>query len=251
MSQQHQPESIQSTAKTGEPDRYLAALLAKPPERDSLIALAAFGSEIARIPARVNDPLLRAIRLQWWRDTLLTAADAGIQSGHPVADAVASTIRLHHLPLHLFEELIDAWDGDPGATVSISEVPTGNPELITSSVLFQLSAIICGAQPSTTLSTLTDDAGLAYAISTLLLRGVQHGNCTDLETTCLTHLNAARQLVQELPRIQRLAFLPLALVQPYLRLAQSNTKTRDKYHADISPLSRIWRIWWSYCRSQP
>ena len=251
MPQHSQSASVRSTAKDGEPDRYLAALLAKPPQRDSLIALAAFGSEIARIQARVHDPLLQVIRLQWWRDTLLAAHEAGRQSGHPVADAVASIIRLHDLPLNIFENIIDAWDGDPGPAASAGGVMSSNPELATSRALFQLGAIVCDTQPSPTLHALTDDAGAAYGIARMLLKAAHDGDIRELNTTCLAHLKAARQAVQALPRNQRLVFLPLALVQPYLHLAQASTGSQASFQAEISPLSRIWRIWLSYCTARP
>ena len=49
--------------------------------RDGLMALAAFHGEIARIPLTVRESAIGDIRLQWWRDALLTPASSA--TGNP------------------------------------------------------------------------------------------------------------------------------------------------------------------------
>ena len=62
---------VADIARAGEPDRYLAALLAPAPQREALLAMAAFATELARIPRRaVREPFMGEVRLQWWRDAL-------------------------------------------------------------------------------------------------------------------------------------------------------------------------------------
>ena len=69
-------DAVAASARSGEPDRYLAALLAPPDARPHLLALAAFSSELARVPSLVTrEPAMGEIRLQWWRDAL-AASDA-------------------------------------------------------------------------------------------------------------------------------------------------------------------------------
>ena len=251
MSQNGQSTVVRTIAKAGEPDRYLAALLAQPLQRDSLIALAAFGSEIAHIPVAAHDPMLQAIRYQWWRDALQAAQDQNTLSGNPVADAVARALRHHRLPIKSFEDIIDAWDCDQGESDPNIEGRFANAEIVTSTTLFHLAAAICGAKPTTTLRILADDAGKAYAIARSLMNQGQTASHTSSYTTCQAHLNTARHAIGTLPRNQRLAVLPLALVEPYLHLAGSNSRTRGPIIGDISPLSRIWRIWWAYSTSRP
>ena len=84
------PREIRDSAVRTEPDRYLAATLAARPVRPALAAIAAFASELARIPATVSEPTLGDIRLQWWRDTLAAgrASQRRVLSGHPIADAL-------------------------------------------------------------------------------------------------------------------------------------------------------------------
>ncbi len=42
--------NIVTTVKTGDPDRYMATMAAKPPDREKLLVLYAFNLEIARAP---------------------------------------------------------------------------------------------------------------------------------------------------------------------------------------------------------
>jgi phytoene synthase len=44
-------------------------LFAPAPRRVLLFALYAFNAEVARIAETVREPMLGAIRLEWWRET--------------------------------------------------------------------------------------------------------------------------------------------------------------------------------------
>lgn len=85
----HDPagSAILDAARRHEMDFYMAATLAPRAARADLIVLAAYFGDVARIPLDVSDATLGEIRLQWWRDTLASAAP----SGHPVADAMTLT----------------------------------------------------------------------------------------------------------------------------------------------------------------
>ena len=61
-------DAVIAAARAGEPDRYLAALLAPPALRPALLALAAFSAEIRRIPLLVHEPAMAAIRAGIYRD---------------------------------------------------------------------------------------------------------------------------------------------------------------------------------------
>src|SRR5262245_12767248 len=105
-------DAIAASARGGEPDRYLAALLAPPFARPHLLALAAFLSELARVPARViREPAMGQIRLQWWRDAI-EGTGRGARTGNPVADALCATIEACQLPAHVLVEAIDARELD-------------------------------------------------------------------------------------------------------------------------------------------
>ena len=68
---------------------------------------------------------------------------------------------------------------------------------------------------------------------------------TDLRAAALQHLNAARDILHGMDRHCSIAFLPLALVKPYLRALVSQEKTRLTQVADINPLKRVWVLWWA------
>ena len=59
---------IRLAARAYERDRYLAALLSPAARRDDLLVLAAFAGDVGRIASSVSEPMMGAIRLQWWRD---------------------------------------------------------------------------------------------------------------------------------------------------------------------------------------
>lgn len=93
-----------------DPDRYFAILLAPAARREALFALHACELELARIPERVSEPMLGAIRLQWWRESLEGIAE-GRPRRHEIVLPLAAAIGeggLDPAPLHA---MIDAWDG--------------------------------------------------------------------------------------------------------------------------------------------
>ena len=56
--------------RAADPDRYFSALFAPAPARPLLLALYAFNHEVARVAETVREPMLGAIRLEWWRETV-------------------------------------------------------------------------------------------------------------------------------------------------------------------------------------
>jgi phytoene synthase len=64
----------------------------------------------------------------------------------------------------------------------------------------------------------------------------------DLYAQVLHNFEAARQHVADLPHPQRVAFLPLALVQPYVRALERPGRDSLREMTEIAPLRRIWTI---------
>lgn len=74
----------------GDPDRFAATMAAPAGLRPRLWPLYAANLEIARAPWAAHDPLLAAIRLQWWIDRLDDlAAGVAPPPGHPVLAALS------------------------------------------------------------------------------------------------------------------------------------------------------------------
>jgi phytoene synthase len=88
-------------------DQWLGALYAPAGSRDALFALACFDHEIRQARLRARDPNLAALRLAWWREAALGAADSGA-AGSPAALALRAAIAAFALPSRAIEAMLDA-----------------------------------------------------------------------------------------------------------------------------------------------
>lgn len=159
-------ENCAADVRRLDPDRWLTLLLAPPDRQPALAALYAFNLEIARVAEQVSEPMLGAIRLQWWRETL-----AGIRTGtprkHPVAEA------LHRAGAAAwsdsdFLELIDARerDLDPAPMADMAAL-LGYAEA-TSAPLMRLAVQALGLPVDAPLAETIRLAGTAYALTGIL-----------------------------------------------------------------------------------
>src|SRR5262245_22099637 len=89
-------------------DRFLGALFAPEPQRADLLAVLAFDHELARTRTVTREPMLAAIRLQWWREAVEEAAGSGKPRAQPLVESLSETIRRTRLRPELFLALIDA-----------------------------------------------------------------------------------------------------------------------------------------------
>lgn len=268
-------ETVIASARSGEPDRYLAALLAPPSARPHLVALAAFASELARVPALVTrEPAMAAIRLQWWRDAV--TAGASTRTGSPIADAVLDAARQHGLPASLLIAVIDGREIEAAREPLDDEAALADYLWKTEGALFVLAARVMGPEGSGEPAARAARAcGEAYGLARLLIglpRALSQGwvplplsrvdasgtvpgrllaGESDGATQTLLagmHADAAQALVRsrphvaDLPRQLRPAFLPLALVEPYLRAFARPGRDALRNPTEVSPLTRVWRI---------
>jgi phytoene synthase len=267
-------DPVIASARSGEPDRYLAALLAPPAARADLLALAAFASELARVPSLVTrEPTMGEIRLQWWRDAL-AAPSLEARTGNPVADAVRAAMHRNDLPAPLLLDMIDAREVD----LALYELPDDAAFATylwkSDGAPFALAAGILHPDSGVDLQAAAAAAGQAYGLARLLL-GLPHalargrvplpqsrldacavsnqellsgegGNVAALTASLCAEarkaLATSREQVANLPRQVRPAFLPLALVEPYLRALERPGRDVLRSVAEIAPLTRVWRI---------
>jgi phytoene synthase len=266
-------ETVAAAAKAGEPDRYLAALLAPPSTRDGLLALAAFSAELGRIAQLVTrEPMMGEIRLQWWRDAL-QPAEAGMRTGNPIADALREATTRHHLPISLLLGMVDAHGCDLEPEPFPTQAALDAYLVAAEGAQFGLAARVLGETATPELEAASESAGRAYGLARMLLavpqmlalgrlplpgdRLEQAGMAglvgevdpaklaalmRDLHTAALHKLEAARQHVANLPRQMSAAFLPLALVRPYLRALDRPGRDSLREIAEVTPLQRIWAI---------
>lgn len=279
MKEREREATVQRMARQADPDRAIAALFAPSPVRDDLFALFALNGELARIAEQVSEPGLGAIRLQWWRDAL-ERAETGETTGHPVADAFGDVLARRNLSRERIAGLIDARSFDIGETV-MPDTRTLDAYLFdTTGGLFALAAEIVGAKGENQ-SLIAQAAGQAYgrvrvmrSLPALAAKGRTYLAADALEKSGTTpadifagnttpgliallsdmreearaalheayfHLHGEGMKGTGLDAAGQTAYLPLALVEPYLKAL---AKVKDPLHdiARINPLTRLWRL---------
>lgn len=110
-------------ARRHDPERFLISLFVPSASRETAFALAAFNNELARVRESVSEPMLGAIRLQWWREAIAgLAADptAGDTRKHPVLQALAAPVASGTLDPGGLAALVDARERD------IEDVPVAD-----------------------------------------------------------------------------------------------------------------------------
>lgn len=265
---QSDADNLRSIAKSYEPDRYLAALLAPRSVRADLITLAAFLGELKKIADQVSDPMIGEIRVQWWRDTM-EAAPLGALTGHPVADAFTDVFRRHELPQNLLHDLLDA-----SAHGLFSSSPTDqrafDQELeLTEGVAFKLAARILGCtENDVTLRAISlasqsygrARVGLSLPISFAYGRfplppqvaASSSDDAIDIQKHVRQLCSDAAQYLQDFRTIMAsmggehqaviTALLPVAVTEPYLKALQRADHDPARDIAEIAPLTRVWRL---------
>ena len=265
-------QGIIDAAETGEPDRYLSALLAPEPVRHALLALAAFAAEIARIPLAVREPAMGDIRLQWWRDALDSPADS--RTGSDIADAVRVVAKRDARLATLLHAMIDGHamqldtQGFPGEDAFWEFVWK------TEGAQFAAAALVLGSSGDMSARA-ARAAGEAYGVARILFtlhRSLAAGRIPlpqallaaagltpealpagetasqlapllgNLSSDARARLQAARRLARDLPPAVKVAFLPLALVGPYLRAAEATVSGGFRKEPRVVPFTRVLRI---------
>jgi phytoene synthase len=93
-------------ARRLDPDRWLCALFLPPPVRDAAMALLVLNQELARIPALASQPMLGAIRHQWWREELERLGQ-GARPAYPALAPLGVALRSGAVPAGELRALID------------------------------------------------------------------------------------------------------------------------------------------------
>jgi phytoene synthase len=265
----------EALVREADPDRYWASQFAPADRRPHLHALYAFNFEVARVRESVREAMLGEIRLQWWKDALQGEMRGDVRA-NPIAAALDDTIVKYRLPRQALVNLIDAriFDlyEDPMPSLNDLEGYAGE----TASSLFQLSAIVLnnGADPGT--ADVSGHAGVAYAVTGLLRAFPIHarqgqiyvpadllakhgvvrddivtgrggpglkGALTDLRGIARRHLEQARALRSTVPAEVRPAFLPLGLVEPYLRVMERGDYDPFQTLVELPRWRRVWALW--------
>jgi phytoene synthase len=273
--------SVRDAARAHEPDRFLSALLAPKSERDDLVVLAAFIGELKRIPLLANDAAIGEIRLQWWRDTLEARA-SGQLSGHPIADALIEVAHRRSLPselllvpiegfsrelyedgVHDARELEDYAHETEGAAIRLALAILGGPELRDAERLVDHGARALALTrlaltlpqhvgqgrlplPAEWIALARDPRGLAQSEARDAVRALT-GVLADEALVALDRYRSGQSRVTD--RLVA-AFLPMCLIEPYVRAVSSPRRDALLEVAEISPLSRVTRLWFAHWRGK-
>ena len=153
---------LAQTVRAADPDRYFATLFAPAPHRPYLHALYAFNHEVAHVAESVREPMLGAIRLEWWRETVEGAAK-GVPRNHDVARGLAALFAERQLPPASFEAMIAARAFDSSAEHFADFAALETYLDAGGGTLMRLAALILGGD-----SRLMREAALAYGLTGLL-----------------------------------------------------------------------------------
>ena len=153
---------LAQTVRAADPDRYFASLFAPARERSYLHALYAFNHEVAHVAESVREPMLGAIRLEWWRETAESAA-RGVPRNHDVARGLAALFADRGVQLPAFETIIAARAFDSSGEHFADFAALETYLDATGGALMRLAAQILGGDPE-----LMREAALAYGLAGLL-----------------------------------------------------------------------------------
>ena len=241
-------ETCLDVVRAGDKDIFLSLLFAPEAAKQHLFALHAFAIEIERIPNLVSESQIGEIRLQWWADTV-EAISVGTHQDHPIAQALAATIKAHDLPLAPLSALIEVrrFSLYADKVVSLNDLEGYCGE--TRAALFQLACAILDREASSLAATASGYAGVAFELARLMVwPGSERFIPEEISTAEVINLaelrlEEARAAVAKLPSSLAPAFLPLAVVPDYLATAR-----RKGSH--VPQWKRQWHIWWAASRGR-
>ncbi len=235
---------VENLVAQGDKNNYLSLLFAPERTRPQLLSLYAFNLEITRIADLVSEPQMGLIRQQWWLDTIDGIYDGQTQD-HPVAQAMAATVKTASLPRHALRNLVLAHEFDLYDDVMPDLADLEGYLGETQAALIQMAALIIGA-PAPEAAGL---AGVAQGIASVLRsRNFKKYIPADMMQK-LGEQQAIRQLCSharkrlEQARVIHItsaalpAFLPASLTEMYL----SRIERGDK--SEVAQFWRQLKIW--------
>jgi 15-cis-phytoene synthase len=212
-------DNLAQVVRKVDPDRYFATLFAPAQSRSYLFALYAFNHEIAHVAESVREPMMGAIRLQWWRETAEGAAKGKVSS-HDVARGLECLFAERGLSLQSLQSMIGARALDSSNEHFPDFAALENYLDATGGSVMRLAAELLGGDPR-----LVRDAALAFGL-TGLLRSLRFHNRRQKLYLPLRLLEAHGLtpgdffVLENDPRIQALIQQTMARARNYLARAR-------------------------------
>jgi phytoene synthase len=154
--------ACETLVRGADPDRYFSALFAPAALRRFLFVLYAFNAEVARVAEMVREPMLGAIRLAWWRETVESAA-AGTPRRHDVAQGLARLFAERPVAPKDLAAIVAARGFDSSAEHFADFAALESYVDATSGALMRSAIAVLGGDPAP-----AREAGLAYGLTGLL-----------------------------------------------------------------------------------
>lgn len=193
----------------GDPDRFLATMTAPPADRDLLWPLYAFNLEVARAPWASAEPMIGAMRLQFWADVLEEVDAGGPVRAHEVAQPLAALIRDRGLPVAPLAGLVAARQADLDPAAPADEAALWAYLQATGGALMAQAARALGGDAA--VADLAGEIGTAAALANWLTalpvlqaRGQQDGAppVAALASEGLSRLSRARRAARVPARVR-------------------------------------------------
>ena len=192
---------LRTQLRVNDGDLYLCHLFTPGDKRSRMLALYAAYTEIARIPSEVSEPMVGAIRLQWWRDALAAEPDAS--NSPPFVAALAACN-------FCAEDIACLVDGRMSAlertqTQALEELEA--EAAIVGPSFMRLSLEALGLSPASCPAWVRD-AGIGFE----LVRLAHDGQTEAVMKRASTWLETARAGFNASPRRERAKLLPAFLI---------------------------------------
>ena len=192
---------LRTQLRVNDGDLYLCHLFTPADKRMRMLALYAAYTEIARIPSEVSEPMVGAIRLQWWSDALGATPD--VSNASPFVSALAACDFCVEDIACLIDGRMSALERTQMPTVEELEVEAtivGPAFMRLSLEVLELSPAVCPAWLS--------DAGIGFE----LVRLAHEGPTEVVMERASSWLETARAGFNAIPRRERTKLLPAFLI---------------------------------------
>lgn len=192
---------LRTQLRANDGDLYLCHLFTPADKRLRMLALYAAYTEIARIPSEVSEPIVGAIRLQWWHDVLGDTPDASNAS--PFVAALAACDLCVEDIACLIDGRMSAFERTQKPTLEELEAEA----TVVGPAFMRLSLEVLGLSPAV-CPTWLRDAGIGFE----LVRLAHNGPTEVVMERASSWLEAARAGFNASPRRERAQLLPAFLI---------------------------------------
>ncbi len=217
-------------------NRALGIRFAPARKRYGLYLILFFDRELRKIRLQTGDPVLRSIKMQFWREALDDPDGAGTE----LAGSLIRTFSAIPFMIDGLRELVSAHE------VLMNEGESFEATGRRQAVLFQLALVFLNRSGRSPDHQLLEASGRAYG-GALVLCGRSSGHEPDRQESHLidstrTALRAAQECLSDLAPQTRAALLQIALISPYLHLYETSRR-EPGCPIDLHPVKKVWLYW--------